>query len=210
MALHHAVLQGSDQKSVGALLLPDLHERGAGIEEHECCCCCCWRRRRQQQSRRTSFILVIRLFAIHSLLSLSSVALETAEGVSIRMDNASHNSGSRSSSSPSIVPSSPKHHTHSRNASSPSPSPSNRQGSSLDASSPSPAAAVGIQPQSNPDPERLNSEEKAGIILAIVAAVLQVAVVTYLLAKRRQMLAMVCDYDPRKRTLENHHHPFHP
>jgi hypothetical protein len=153
---------------------------------------------------------VIRLFAIHSLLSLSSVALETAEGVSIRMDNASHNSGFHSSSSPSTVPSSPKHDTHSRIASSPSPSPSNRQGSPLDASSPSPAAAVGIQPQSNLDPERLNSEEKAGIILAIVAAVLQVAVVTYLLAKRRQMLAMVCDYDPRKRTLENHHHPFHP
>ncbi|CAM6026727.1 unnamed protein product [Sphagnum balticum] len=195
MALHHAVLQGSDQKSVGALLLPDLHERGAGIEEHECCCCCCCRR--QQQSRRTSFILVIRLFAIHSLLSLSSVALETAEGVSIPMRHASHNSGSNPSSSPSIIPSSPK------------TSPSNRQGSPLDASSPSPAAAVDIPPQSNPDPERLNSEEKAGIILAIVAAVLQVAVVTYLLAKRRQMLAMVCDYDRRKRTLENDHHPFH-
>ncbi len=201
--MHHAVLQGSDQKSVGALLLPDLHERGAGIEEHECCCC-----RRQQQSRRTSFILVIRLFAIHSLISLSSVALETAEGVSIRMHYASHNSGSHSSSSPSIIPSSPKNHTHFPIASSPSPSPSNRQGSPLDASSPSPAAAVDIRPQSNPDPERLNSEEKAGIILAVVAAVLQVAVVTYLLAKRRQMLAMVCDYDPRKRTLENHHHPF--
>ncbi|KAH9562696.1 hypothetical protein CY35_05G085300 [Sphagnum magellanicum] len=201
MALHHAVLQGSDQKSVGALLLPDLHERGAGIEERECCCC--WRRRRQQQSRRTSFILVIRLFAIHSLLSLSSVALETAEGISIQMLHASPNSGSRSSSPP-IIPSSSKNHT-----SSPSPSPSNRRGSPLDASSPSPAVAIDIGPQPNPDPERLNSEEKAGIILAIVAAVLQVAVVTYLLAKRRQMLAMVCDYDPRKRTLENHHHPFH-
>ncbi|CAM6048803.1 unnamed protein product [Sphagnum compactum] len=203
MALHHAVLQGSDQKNVAALLVPDLHEIGAGIEEHECCCC--WRR--QQQSRRTSFILVIRLFAIHSLLSLSSVALETAEGVSIPMHHASHNSGSHSSSSPSIIPSSPKYHTDFRFASSPSPSPSNRQGSPLDASSPSPAAAVDIGPQSNPDQERLNSEEKAGIILAIVAAVLQVVVVTYLLAKRRQMLAMVCDYDPRKRTLENH--PFH-
>jgi hypothetical protein len=141
---------------------------------------------------------VVRLFAIHSLLSLSSIALETAEGFSIRMHNASHNSGSHSSS--------PKNHTI---ASSPSPSPSNRQGSPLDASSPSPAAADDIRPQSNPDLERLNSEEKVGIILAIVAAVLQVAVVTYLLAKRRQMLAMVCDYDPRKRTLENHHHPFH-
>jgi hypothetical protein len=206
MALHHAVLRGSDQKSVGALLLPDLHERGAGIEEHECCCCC-WRR--EQQSRRMSFILVIRLFAIHSLLSLSSAALETAEGVSIRMPHASQNSGSHPSSSPSIVPSSPENHTHFRSASSPSPSPSNRQGSPHDASSPSPAAAVDIRPQSNPDPERLNSEEKAGIILAIVAAVLQVAVFTYLLAKRRQMLAMVCDYDLRKRTLENHHHPFH-
>jgi hypothetical protein len=208
MALHHAVVQGSDQKSVGALLLPDLHERGAGIEEHECCCCCCCCRR-QQQSRRTSFILAIRLFAIHSLLSLSSVALETAEGVSIWMHHASQNSGSHSSSSRSIIPSSPKNHTHFPIASSPSPSPSNLHGSPLDASSPSPAAAVDIRPQSNPDPERLNSEEKTGIILAVVAAVLQVAVVTYLLAKRRQMLAMVCDYDPRKRTLENHHHPFH-
>jgi hypothetical protein len=206
MALHHAVLQGSDQKSVGALLLPDLHERGAGIEEHECCYCRCWRR--QQQSRRTSFILVIRLFAIHSLLSLSSAALETAEGVSIQMLHASHNPGSRSSPPP-ITPSSSKNQTHFPNASSPSPSPSNRRGSPLHASSPSPAAATDIGPQPNPDPERLNSEEKAGIILAIVAAVLQVAVVTYLLAKRRQMLAMVCDYDPRKRTLENHHHPFH-
>jgi hypothetical protein len=41
----------------------------------------------------------------------------------------------------------------------------------------------------------LNSKEKVGIVLAAIAAALQVVVVTYLLAKRRQMLGMVCGYD---------------
>jgi adenosine/AMP kinase len=41
----------------------------------------------------------------------------------------------------------------------------------------------------------LNSKEKVGIVFAAIAAALQVVVVTYLLAKRRQMLGMVCGYD---------------
>lgn len=49
----------------------------------------------------------------------------------------------------------------------------------------------------SPAPPTINTQEKAGVAIASVAALLQVIVVTYLLIKRRQMLALVdCDeYD---------------
>jgi hypothetical protein len=79
----------------------------------------------------------------------------------------------------------------------PSPSPAPNHAPTTHINSTSGAAApVSASP-------RFNSEEKTGIILAAFAALLQVVVVTYLLAKRRQMLGMVCDYDPPERSWEN-------
>jgi hypothetical protein len=68
----------------------------------------------------------------------------------------------------------------------PPPPPPNSPTPSSDSTSDESATAAG---------SRLNSKEKVGIVLAAIAAALQVVVVTYLLAKRRQMLGMVCGYD---------------
>lgn len=62
---------------------------------------------------------------------------------------------------------------------------------------PPPPEVTQSPPVPSPAPPTINTQEKAGVAIASVAALLQVIVVTYLLIKRRQMLALVdCDeYD---------------
>jgi hypothetical protein len=189
-------------------------------------CCCSSHQQQQGRWRRrssSSIQLVILIFWLHSLLctlALLSVAVEAevpadapasprytlsqtpnagdAAGTTQQIPSSpppriSSSSSTGGGHSPSPVDNSPA----SAPSGNPSPSPAPNHAPTTHINSTSgAAAAVSASP-------RFNSEEKAGIILAAFAALLQVVVVTYLLAKRRQMLGMVCDYDPPERSWEN-------
>ncbi len=188
-------------------------ERDLGFLQE--CCCSSHQQQQGRWSRRSSssIQLLILLFWLHSLLytlAFLSVAVEAEVPASPRYSLIALNN-TRTPTAPAAavtqqIPSSPPPQISSPSSSTggghspsgnPSPSPVPNHAPTTHINSTSGAAApVSASP-------RFNSEEKTGIILAAFAALLQVVVVTYLLAKRRQMLGMVCDYDPPERSWEN-------
>lgn len=186
-------------------------ERDLGFLQE--CCCSSHQQQQGRWSRRSSssIQLLILLFWLHSLLytlAFLSVAVEAEVPASPRYSLIALNNTQTPTAPVAAVtqqiPSSPPPPPPSSStgggdspSGNPSPSPVPNHAPTTHINSTSGAAApVSASP-------RFNSEEKTGIILAAFAALLQVVVVTYLLAKRRQMLGMVCDYDPPERSWEN-------
>lgn len=193
-------------------------ERDLGFLQE--CCCSSHQQQRGRWSRRSSYSiqLVILLFWLHSLLctlAFLSVAVEAEvpadAPASPRYTLVAFNNAQTHHAAAGQIPSSPPPQNSSSSSSTGdghSPSPVHKSPASAPSGNPSPSAAPNHAPTSGAAAPvsaspRFNSEEKVGIILAAFAALLQVVVVTYLLAKRRQMLGMVCDYDPPERSWEN-------
>jgi hypothetical protein len=203
-------------------------ERDLGFLQE--CCCSSHQQQQGRWSRRSSssIQLLILLFWLHSLLytlAFLSVAVEAEVPASPRYSLiALNNPQTPNAADVEQIPSSPPPPISSSSSStgdghSPTPdgihpSPVHKSPASAPSGNPSPSPAPNHAPTTHINSTsgaaapvsaspRFNSEEKTGIILAAFAALLQVVVVTYLLAKRRQMLGMVCDYDPPERSWEN-------
>ncbi len=194
------------------------------------CCCSSHQQQQGRWSRRSSssIQLVILLFWLHSLLcTLAFLSVAVAAEVPAdaplsrritlaALNNTQTPNAADAAGTTQQIPSSPPPQISSSSSATgggPSPSPVDKSPASAPSRNPSSPApnhaptthinsTSGAAPPVSASP-RFNSEEKAGIILAAFAALLQVVVVTYLLAKRRQMLGMVCDYDPPERSWEN-------
>ncbi len=204
-------------------------ERDLGFLQE--CCCSSHQQQQGRWSRRSSSSvqLVILLFWLHSLLctlAFLSVAVEAEVPADapasprytlIAFNNTQTPNTAAAAGTTQQIPSSPPPQISSSSSSTGgghSPPPVDKYPASAPSGNPSPSPAPNHAPTTHINSTsgaaapvsaspRFNSEEKAGIILAAFAALLQVVVVTYLLAKRRQMLGMVCDYDPPERSWEN-------
>ncbi|CAM6020459.1 unnamed protein product [Sphagnum balticum] len=204
-------------------------ERDLGFLQE--CCCSSHQQQQGRWSRRSSSSvqLVILLFWLHSLLctlAFLSVAVEAEVPADapasprytlIAFNNTQTTNAAAAAGTTQQIPSSPPPQISSSSPSTGgghSPPPGGKSPASAPSGNPSPSTAPNHAPTTHINSTsgaaapvsaspRFNSEEKAGIILAAFAALLQVVVVTYLLAKRRQMLGMVCDYDPPERSWEN-------
>ncbi|KAH9571218.1 hypothetical protein CY35_02G082900 [Sphagnum magellanicum] len=151
----------------------------------------------QQESYKSlRFVLVIRVSAFHSLLLCLALFCSFASEAAAEHPSAPP---PPPPPRPPRPPSSPRHvspHSHPPPAPAPQPPPGNTSPPPSPApNSPTPSSNYTGDESATAAGSHLNSKEKVGIVLAAIAAGLQVVVVTYLLAKRRQMLGMVCGYD---------------
>ncbi|CAK9215852.1 unnamed protein product [Sphagnum troendelagicum] len=176
---------------------------------------------KQESYKGLRFVLVIRVSAFHSLLLCLALFCNfaseaAAEGITV-VERSTAARRDRFAAAvltatyqnkrgllglehpPSLPP--PPHRLSPRPLAPPAPYARAPRGSTSPSSPPPPPNSPTPSSDSTSDESataagsRLNSKEKVGIVLAAIAAALQVVVFTYLLAKRRQMLGMVCGYD---------------